>query len=52
MEHAHDQSKAPKIRTRIEALRAIIDKERTAPACRASGVCRHEAGRARTRGCW
>ncbi|MDW8803646.1 hypothetical protein P1P68_02200 [Streptomyces scabiei] len=36
------KSKASKTRTRIDALRAVIDKECTAPICRKSGACRHE----------
>ncbi|RPK32665.1 hypothetical protein EES39_38350 [Streptomyces sp. ADI92-24] len=36
------KSKASKTRTRIDALRAVIDKECTAPTCRESGTCRHE----------
>ncbi|GHH54505.1 hypothetical protein [Streptomyces candidus] len=36
------KSKASKTRTRIDALRAVIDKECTAPTCQESGVCRHE----------
>ncbi|MFE4264572.1 hypothetical protein [Streptomyces sp. NPDC056883] len=33
--------KASKTRTRIDALRAVIDKECTAPICQQSGTCRH-----------
>lgn len=36
------KSKASKTRTRIDALRAVIDKECTAPTCQESGTCRHE----------
>ncbi|MEU9480811.1 hypothetical protein [Streptomyces sp. NPDC048191] len=36
------KSKASKTRTRIDALRAVIEKECTAPTCRESGTCRHE----------
>ncbi|MET8823848.1 hypothetical protein [Streptomyces rochei] len=36
------KSKASKTRNRIDALRAVIDKECTAPTCRESGTCRHE----------
>ncbi|WP_327411356.1 hypothetical protein OG458_42220 (plasmid) [Streptomyces sp. NBC_01281] len=36
------ETKAAKIRTRVEALRAMIDNECTAPVCRESGSCRHE----------
>ncbi|MFE5847865.1 hypothetical protein ACFQ7N_40210 [Streptomyces niveus] len=36
------KSKASKTRTRIDALRAMIDKECTAPTCQESGACRHE----------
>ncbi|MFE5866211.1 hypothetical protein ACFQ77_37520 [Streptomyces virginiae] len=35
------KSKASKTRTRIDALRAVIDKECTAPICQQSGTCRH-----------
>ncbi|MER5617703.1 hypothetical protein [Streptomyces sp. NPDC002215] len=36
------KSKVSKIRTRIDALRAVINKECTAPICQESGTCRHE----------
>jgi hypothetical protein len=36
------KSKTSKIRTRIDALRAVIDKECTAPICQESDTCRHE----------
>ncbi|MFE2529468.1 hypothetical protein ACFXEL_35175 [Streptomyces sp. NPDC059382] len=36
------KSKASKTRTRIDILRAVIDKECTAPICQESGTCRHE----------
>ncbi|WP_371801488.1 hypothetical protein OHA38_43700 (plasmid) [Streptomyces sp. NBC_01732] len=36
------KSKASKTRNRIDALRAVIDKECTAPTCQESGACRHE----------
>ncbi|MGW9436816.1 hypothetical protein [Streptomyces sp. NPDC055607] len=36
------KSKASKVRTRIDALRAVIDKECAAPICRESGTCRHD----------
>lgn len=43
------KSKASKTRTRIDALRAVIDKECTAPTCRESGTCRHEGEKAAAR---
>ncbi|MEU6619149.1 hypothetical protein [Streptomyces parvus] len=36
------KSKTSKIRTRIEYLRAVIETECSATACRESGKCRHE----------
>lgn len=36
------RSKASKSRTRIDALRAVIEKECTATRCRNAGVCSHE----------
>ncbi|MFE9613119.1 hypothetical protein [Streptomyces sp. NPDC006012] len=36
------KTKASKISTRIEALRAVIEKECTAPKCRETGKCGHE----------
>ncbi|MYS36352.1 hypothetical protein K388_07384 [Streptomyces sp. KhCrAH-43] len=43
------KSKASKTRTRIDALRAVIDKECTAPTCQESGTCRHEGEKAAAR---
>ncbi|MGW0493744.1 hypothetical protein [Streptomyces olivaceus] len=36
------KTKTSKIRTRIDALRAVIEKECAAPTCRTTGSCRHE----------
>lgn len=43
------KSKASKARNRIDALRAVIDKECTAPICQESGTCRHEGEKAAAR---